>query len=282
MAKFIDNVKSFVNTKILKKVHKRENIESGYVLETKNLGITFGGLKAAQNVNLKIKKNQIYGLIGPNGAGKTTVFNLLTGVYQPTDGEFFLNGENLTGLPQDKINHKGIARTFQNIRLFNNMTVVRNVMVGLSNQPEFKCNLFESILRLPKHFRVEKEMREKAKELLRIFDLEDERNNLACNLPYGKQRKLEIARALATNPKLLLLDEPAAGMNPNDTEDLVKTIKIIRDKFDMTILLIEHDMKFVSGLCDEITVLNFGTVLTQGDTKAALNNPEVIKAYIGG
>ena len=282
MAKFIDNVKSFVNTKILKKVHKRENIESGYVLETKNLGITFGGLKAAQNVNLKIKKNQIYGLIGPNGAGKTTVFNLLTGVYQPTDGEFFLNGENLTGLPQDKINHKGIARTFQNIRLFNNMTVVRNVMVGLSNQPEFKCNLFESILRLPKHFRVEKEMREKAKELLRIFDLEDERNNIACNLPYGKQRKLEIARALATNPKLLLLDEPAAGMNPNETEDLVKTIKIIRDKFDMTILLIEHDMKFVSGLCDEITVLNFGTVLTEGDTKAALNNPEVIKAYIGG
>lgn len=282
MAKFIENVKSFVNTKILKKVHKRENIESSYVLETKNLSITFGGLKAAQNVNLKIKKNQIYGLIGPNGAGKTTVFNLLTGVYQPTDGEFFLNGENLTGLPQDKINHKGIARTFQNIRLFNNMTVVRNVMVGLSNQPEFKCNLFESILRLPKHFRVEKEMREKAKELLRIFDLEDERNNLACNLPYGKQRKLEIARALATNPKLLLLDEPAAGMNPNETEDLVKTIKIIRDKFDMTILLIEHDMKFVSGLCDEITVLNFGTVLTEGDTKTALNNPEVIKAYIGG
>lgn len=282
MAKFIDNVKNLVNTKILKKVHKRENIKSDYVLETKDLGITFGGLKAAQNVNLKIKKNQIYGLIGPNGAGKTTVFNLLTGVYQPTYGEFYLNGENLTGLPQDKINHKGIARTFQNIRLFNNMTVVRNVMVGLSNQPEFKCNLFESILRLPKHFRVEKEMREKAKELLRIFDLEDERNNLACNLPYGKQRKLEIARALATNPKLLLLDEPAAGMNPNETEDLVKTIKIIRDQFDMTILLIEHDMKFVSGLCDEITVLNFGTVLTEGDTKTALNNPEVIKAYIGG
>ena len=282
MAKFLDNVKSFVNTKILKKVHKRENIKSDYVLETKDLGITFGGLKAAQNVNLKIKKNQIYGLIGPNGAGKTTVFNLLTGVYQPTYGEFYLNGENLTGLPQDKINHKGIARTFQNIRLFNNMTVVRNVMVGLSNQPEFKCNLFESILRLPKHFKVEREMREKAKELLRIFDLEDERNNLACNLPYGKQRKLEIARALATNPKLLLLDEPAAGMNPNETEDLVKTIKIIRDQFDMTILLIEHDMKFVSGLCDEITVLNFGTVLTEGDTKTALNNPEVIKAYIGG
>ena len=282
MAKLFDSVKSFVNQKILKKTHKRENIQSDYVLETRGLGITFGGLKAAQNVNLKIKKNEVYGLIGPNGAGKTTVFNLLTGVYQPTYGEFYLNGENLTGLPQDKINHKGIARTFQNIRLFNNMTVVRNVMVGLSNQPEFKCNLFESILRLPKHFKVEKEMRERAKELLRIFNLEDERNNLACNLPYGKQRKLEIARALATNPKLLLLDEPAAGMNPNETEDLVKTIKIIRDQFDMTILLIEHDMKFVSGLCDEITVLNFGTVLTEGDTKTALNNPEVIKAYIGG
>ena len=282
MANVINTVKEFVNTKILKKTQKKENIKSEFVLETKNLGITFGGLKAAQNVNLRIKKNQIYGLIGPNGAGKTTVFNLLTGVYQPTDGEFFLNGENLTGLPQDKINHKGIARTFQNIRLFNNMTVVRNVMVGLSNQPEFKCTLFESIFRLPRHFKVEKTMREKAKELLRIFDLEDERNNLACNLPYGKQRKLEIARALATNPKLLLLDEPAAGMNPHETEDLVKTIKIIREKFDMTILLIEHDMKFVSGLCDEITVLNFGTVLAEGDTKTALNNPEVIKAYIGG
>ncbi len=282
MATFMENVKSFIDTKILKKSHKRENIESDYVLETRNLGITFGGLKAAQNVNLKIKKNEIYGLIGPNGAGKTTVFNLLTGVYQPTCGEFFLNGENLTGLPQDKINHKGFARTFQNIRLFNNMTVVRNVMVGLSYQSEFKCNLFESIFRLPKHFKAEREMRERAKELLRIFDLEDERNNLACNLPYGKQRKLEIARALATNPKLLLLDEPAAGMNPHETEDLVNTIKLIREKFDMTILLIEHDMKFVSGLCDRITVLNFGTVLTEGDTKTALNNPEVIKAYIGG
>ncbi len=253
-----------------------------YVLETKSLGISFGGLKAAQNVNLKIKKNQIYGLIGPNGAGKTTVFNLLTGVYQPTEGTFFLAGEELKGLAQDKINHKGIARTFQNIRLFNNMTVVRNVMVGLANQPEYKCNLFESIFRLPRHFKTEKAMRQRAKELLAIFGLEEERNNLACNLPYGKQRKLEIARALATNPKLLLLDEPAAGMNPHETEDLVATIKKIRDEFDMTILLIEHDMKFVSGLCDEVTVLNFGTVLAQGDTRSALNNPDVIKAYIGG
>ena len=277
--KFVDFFKSH-----LKKApkHKRVDIESEYVLETKELGITFGGLKAAQDVNLKIKKNEIYGLIGPNGAGKTTVFNLLTGVYQPTTGSFYLNGKDLTGLPQDKINHMGFARTFQNIRLFNNMTVVRNVMVGLSNQPEYKCSLFESIFRLPRHFKTEKAMRNRAKEILRIFDLEDERNNLACNLPYGKQRKLEIARALATNPKLLLLDEPAAGMNPNETEDLVNTIKYIRDNFDMTILLIEHDMKFVSGLCDRITVLNFGTVLTEGETKEALNNPEVIKAYIGG
>ena len=253
-----------------------------YVLETRELGISFGGLKAAQNVNLKIKKNEIYGLIGPNGAGKTTVFNMLTGVYLPTTGSFFLDGEELRGLPQHKINHKGIARTFQNIRLFNNMSVIRNVMVGLHERPEYKCNVFESMLRLPRHFKVEREMRAKAKELLRIFGLEEERNNLACNLPYGKQRKLEIARALATNPKLLLLDEPAAGMNPNETEDLVQTVKFIRDNFDMTILLIEHDMKFVAELCDRITVLNFGTVLVEGDTKTALSDPEVIRAYIGG
>jgi len=253
-----------------------------YILETKDLGISFGGLKAAQNVNIRIKKNQIYGLIGPNGAGKTTIFNLLTCVYKPTAGQFFLDGEEMKGLSPDRINHKGIARTFQNIRLFNNMTVVRNVMVGLQNRPEYQCSVLESLLRLPRHFRVEKAMREKAKELLRIFDLEQERNSLACNLPYGKQRKLEIARALATDPKVLLLDEPAAGMNPHETEDLARTIRFIRDHFDMTILLIEHDMNFVSDLCDEITVLNFGTVLAEGETKAVLQDPEVIKAYIGG
>ena len=253
-----------------------------YILETKDLGISFGGLKAAQDVNLRIKKNQIYGLIGPNGAGKTTIFNLLTCVYKPTTGTYYLDGEQIKYISPDKINHKGIARTFQNIRLFNNMTVVRNVMVGLANRPEYKCNVFESLFRLPRHFKVEKEMREQAKEMLRIFDLEQERNNLACNLSYGKQRKLEIARALATNPKILLLDEPAAGMNPHETEDLAKTIRFIRDHFDMTILLIEHDMNFVSDLCDEVTVLNFGTVLAQGETKAVLQDPEVIKAYIGG
>ena len=253
-----------------------------YILETENLGISFGGLKAVSELNLKIKKNQIYGMVGPNGAGKTTVFNMLTGVYKPTTGHFLLDGENLTGKGQEHINHRGIARTFQNIRLFNNMSVIRNVMVGLHNQLEFKCSLFESMFRLPRHFKAEKQMREKAKELLKIFDLYEERNNLSCNLPYGKQRKLEIARALATNPKLLLLDEPAAGMNPNETAELMQTIRLIRDKFDITILLIEHDMKFVSGLCEEVTVLNFGTVLAQGTPAVALNDPEVIKAYIGG
>lgn len=252
------------------------------ILKTENLGISFGGLKAVQDVNLTIRKKQLYGLVGPNGAGKTTFFNMLTGVYRPTAGQIYLDGENITGKSQETINHKGIARTFQNIRLFNNMTVIRNVLVGLHNQPEFQCGMFASMLRLPRHFKCEKAMRARAKEILKVVGLEEERNLLSCNLPYGKQRKLEIARALATNPKLLLLDEPAAGMNPNETEDLMNIILRIREEYDMTILLIEHDMKFVSGLCDEVTVLNFGTVLAQGDTKTALNDPEVIKAYIGG
>ena len=252
------------------------------VLKIENLGISFGGLKAVQNLNLEIKEKQLYGLVGPNGAGKTTVFNMITGVYKPTTGSFYLNGENLTGKSQETINHKGIARTFQNIRLFNNMTVIRNVMVGLHNQPEYKCSMFTSMFRLPRHFKVEKAMRQRAKEILEVVGLLEERNNLACNLPYGKQRKLEIARALATNPKLLCLDEPAAGMNPHETQELMDIIRLIREQFNVTILLIEHDMKFVSGLCDELTVLNFGTVLAQGETKAALQDPEVIRAYIGG
>ncbi len=255
---------------------------SEIVLRTENLGISFGGLKAVQNLDLTIKKGQLYGLVGPNGAGKTTVFNMITGVYKPTTGKFFLCDENLTGKSQENINHKGIARTFQNIRLFSNMSVIRNVMVGLHNQEEFKCGILTSIFRLPAHFKVEKKMRERAKEILSVVGLLEERNNLSCNLPYGKQRKLEIARALATNPKLLCLDEPAAGMNPQETADLMEIIRRIRNDFDMTILLIEHDMKFVSGLCDEITVLNFGTVLAQGKPEDALNDPEVIKAYIGG
>ena len=252
---------------------------SEYMLETRELGISFGGLKAAQDVNLKIKKNALYGLIGPNGAGKTTVFNLLTGVYKPTTGTFYLDGENLTGKSAIEINKRGIARTFQNIRLFSNMSVIDNVLVGMGNQSH--CNLFESIFRLPRYWKTEKELRAKARELLRVFGLDEERRTVASNLPYGKQRKLEIARALATNPKLLLLDEPAAGMNPQETAELMDTIRFIRDNFDMTILLIEHDMSLVKGICDNVTVLNFGTTLAEGSTEEALSNPEVVKAYLG-
>ena len=259
---------------------KKTTTSSEIVLSAEHLSIQFGGLRAVDDVNLTVHKGELYGLIGPNGAGKTTFFNLITGVYKPTSGRFFLCGEELTGMSTIEVNRKGIARTFQNIRLFGNLTVAENVMVGLSNQID--CSMAASILRLPRHRKTEKEFRERAMELLKVFKLDEYSDYLAQNLPYGKQRRLEIARALATNPKLLLLDEPAAGMNPHETEDLVKTIKFIRDNFDMTILLIEHDMKFVAGLCDEITVLNFGTVLAEGDTKAALSDPAVIKAYIGG
>ena len=249
------------------------------MLETKNLGISFGGLKAVDGLSLKIEKGQLYGLIGPNGAGKTTAFNLLTGVYKPTMGNFFLDGEKLTGHNTVEINKKGIARTFQNIRLFKQLSVLDNVKVGLHN--DNKYSTAEGILRLPAFFRTEKEMDRKAMELLEVFDLAGEKDYLASNLPYGKQRKLEIARALATSPKLLLLDEPAAGMNPNETQELMDTIRFVRDNFDMTILLIEHDMRLVSGICEEITVLNFGTVLAQGETSKVLKEPEVVKAYLG-
>ena len=249
------------------------------MLETKNLGISFGGLKAVDGLSLKIEKGQLYGLIGPNGAGKSTAFNLLTGVYKPTMGNFFLDGEKLTGHNTIEINKKGIARTFQNIRLFKQLSVLDNVKVGLHNN--FKYSTAEGILRMPAFFRTEKEMDKKAIELLEVFDLAEEKDYMASNLPYGKQRKLEIARALATSPKLLLLDEPAAGMNPNETQELMDTIRFVRDNFDMTILLIEHDMRLVSGICEEITVLNFGTVLAQGETSKVLKDPEVVKAYLG-
>lgn len=254
---------------------------SDIILKTEHLGISFGGLKAVEDVNISIQKGLTYGLIGPNGAGKTTVFNLITGVYKPTDGKIFLADEDITGKSQTEINKKGIARTFQNIRLFNNMSVVKNVMVALANQPEFKCNIAQSLLRTPKFFNTEIAMRDKAKELLDTFGLLNERNQLAYNLPYGKQRKLEIARALATNPKLLLLDEPAAGMNPHETAELMDTIRFVKDKFDITVLLIEHDMKLVGGICDEITVLEFGKELLSGKTSDVLNDPRVIKAYLG-
>ena len=256
--------------------------EAEYVLKTENLGISFGGLSAVKGIDLQIKKGELYGLIGPNGAGKTTVFNLLTGVYKPTTGDFYLNGRKLTGKSQMMINRAGIARTFQNIRIFEDMSIIRNVMVGLENRPEYKCSLANSIFRTPRYYKTVTAMREKAKELLRVFGLEEIRNQLAGNLPYGKQRKLEIARAWATSPSLLLLDEPAAGMNPNETQELMDTIRLVRDKFDVTILLIEHDMRLVSGICDRLTVLNFGTVLAQGKVKDVLNDPEVVRAYLGG
>ena len=249
------------------------------LLEVKNLGISFGGLRAVNEFHLHIEKGCLYGLIGPNGAGKTTVFNLLTGVYRPNEGIITLDGENIVGKKTIEINRAGIARTFQNIRLFKELTVLDNVKAGLHNHHPYST--LEGVLRLPRYYKVEKEMDEKAMELLKVFDLDRESQTLASNLPYGKQRKLEITRALATKPKLLLLDEPAAGMNPNETKELMETIRFVRDTFDMTVLLIEHDMKLVSGICEELTVLNFGQVLAEGKTSDVLNNPEVIKAYLG-
>ena len=249
------------------------------LLEVKNLGISFGGLRSVNEFHLHIEKGCLYGLIGPNGAGKTTVFNLLTGVYRPNEGIITLDGENIVGKKTIEINRAGIARTFQNIRLFKELTVLDNVKAGLHNHHPYST--LEGILRLPRYYKVEKEMDEKAMELLKVFDLDRESQTLASNLPYGKQRKLEITRALATEPKLLLLDEPAAGMNPNETKELMETIRFVRDTFDMTVLLIEHDMKLVSGICEELTVLNFGQVLAEGRTSDVLNDPEVIKAYLG-
>lgn len=249
------------------------------LLEVRNLTISFGGLRAVDDFNIEIKKGQLYGLIGPNGAGKTTVFNLLTGVYKPDEGIIRLEEKDITGLKTIDINKTGIARTFQNIRLFKDLTVLDNVKVGLHNH--YHYSTIEGIFRLPKYYKVEKAMDERAMELLKVFELDGEADYLASNLPYGKQRKLEIARALATEPKLLLLDEPAAGMNPNETGELMDTIRFVRDKFDMTILLIEHDMKLVSGICETLTVLNFGRILAQGQTSSVLNDPQVITAYLG-
>ena len=249
------------------------------LLDVKNLGISFGGLRAVNDFDLKIQKEELYGLIGPNGAGKTTVFNLLTGVYKPTEGIIKLDGQDITGKSTIEINKAGIARTFQNIRLFKDMPVLDNVKVGLHNHQPYST--LTGILRLPKYYKVEKEMNERAMEILKVFDLDKEADTLAGNQPYGKQRKLEIARALATEPKLLLLDEPAAGMNPNETQELMDTIRFVREHFDMTVLLIEHDMKLVGGICEELTVLNFGQVLIQGETSTVLKDPTVSTAYLG-
>ena len=249
------------------------------MLNVKGLSISFGGLKAVNNFAINIEKGQLYGLIGPNGAGKTTIFNLLTGVYKPDTGTILLDGQNLTGKSTTDINKAGIARTFQNIRLFKDLSVLDNVKAGLHNHHTYST--LEGILRLPRYYKVEKEMDEEAMELLKVFGLDGECDFKASNLPYGKQRKLEIARALATEPKLLLLDEPAAGMNPSETAELTETIRRIRDEFNIAVLLIEHDMSLVMGICEGIAVLNFGRIIAKGTPDEIRNNPQVIEAYLG-
>ena len=248
-------------------------------VDINNIGISFGGLRAVDDFHFHQEKGELCGLIGPNGAGKTTCFNLLTGVYKPDKGTFYLDGENMTGKNTVELNKAGVARTFQNIRLFGDMSVLDNVKIGLHN--DYKYSTLSGILRTSKYFKTEKAMNDRALQLLEVFELDKDKKLLASNLPYGKQRRLEIARALATNPKYLLLDEPAAGMNPNETADLMKMIRFVRDEFDMTILLIEHDMKLVAGICERVSVLNFGELLAQGETSEVLKNPEVIKAYLG-
>lgn len=249
------------------------------LLECKSLGIQFGGLKAVDNFNVSIEEGSLYGLIGPNGAGKTTVFNLLTGVYKPTVGSIKLNGSTISGLKPVQISKLGIARTFQNIRLFSNMTVLDNVKVALHN--EIRYSLLSDFLHDFNYSKKEALMDEKAEDFLKVFELDEFKNLKAGNLAYGQQRKLEIARALATNPKLLLLDEPAAGMNPNETRELMKTISFIRNKFEISILLIEHDMDLVMGICERLYVLNFGKVIASGLPDEIQNNKEVIAAYLG-
>lgn len=248
-------------------------------LECVHLGIEFGGLKAVDDLNLTVGKTEICGLIGPNGAGKTTVFNLLTKVYQPTHGTILLNGEDTSGKSVSQVNRMGIARTFQNIRLFNTMTVEENVKVGLHNQEKYTG--LEGVLRLPSYWKHEQAAHERAMELLHIFGMENHANDEAGSLPYGAQRRLEIVRALATNPKLLLLDEPAAGMNPSETAELMENIVKIRDTFGIAIMLIEHDMSLVMNICEGICVLNFGKVIAKGTAEEIQQNEAVIEAYLG-
>ena len=249
------------------------------ILRAEHLGITFGGLRAVDDFNMTINKGELVGLIGPNGAGKTTVFNLLTGVYKPTDGEFWLDGEKMNGKKTYQVVRAGIARTFQNIRLFKQMTVEENVLVAFNES--FSYHMGGAIFRTPRFWREEREMHQKAIDLLRIFKLEGLAQTQAANLPYGAQRKLEIARALATGMKLLLLDEPAAGMNPTETEDLLECINTIRDRFGIAILLIEHDMSLVMNVCQRIQVLDYGRTIASGLPEEIAHNPRVISAYLG-
>jgi high-affinity branched-chain amino acid transport ATP-binding protein livG len=249
------------------------------LLKTANLGISFGGLRAVDDVNIDINDGELIGLIGPNGAGKTTIFNLLTGVYKPTDGDISINGTSINKKSTPQIVSLGVARTFQNIRLFKNLSVLDNVKLALNNSMTYST--LDAIFRLPKYWKEEKKVTDKALDLLDIFEMTEMENITAGNLSYGQQRKLEIARALATSPKLLLLDEPAAGMNPNETKDLMNTIGFIREKFKISILLIEHDMDLVMGICERLYVLNFGKIIAKGLPEEIQNNKEVITAYLG-
>ncbi|HIQ60525.1 ABC transporter ATP-binding protein [Pseudoflavonifractor capillosus] len=249
------------------------------ILECSHLGIDFGGLAAVKDFNITVGRTEIAGLIGPNGAGKTTVFNLLTKVYHPTRGTILVDGMDTAGKTPAQVNRMGIARTFQNIRLFNNLSVEDNVKIGLHNQTRY--NALSGILRLPNYWKQEKMAHESAMELLSIFDMQDLAGHKAGSLPYGAQRRLEIVRALATNPSLLLLDEPAAGMNPSETVELMENIVKIRDTFHIAIMLIEHDMNLVMGICEGICVLNFGQIIAKGTAEEIQNNPVVIEAYLG-
>lgn len=249
------------------------------LLDVKDISITFGGLAAVSDFSMQMGDNDLFGLIGPNGAGKTTVFNMLTGVYTPSTGKVLFNGESIAGLKPYNITKKKIARTFQNIRLMKALTVIDNVKISYIYQTHY--NLASSILRLPSFFREEAEIEQKSRDLLKIFHLEDKKDELAANLPYGEQRRLEIARALATGPKLLLLDEPAAGMNPQETQELTDLIRWIRKEFHVSILLIEHDMRLVMGLCENILVLDYGKIIAQGPPSEIKSNRKVIEAYLG-